>query len=200
MPTSTQSDFRDYLTREEHNCPNRRVRNRMHGGVGGRGCKVPSYPDRQEQDIEGFNSVETPFPGLHVRNDVRSLFIQQVLRALVSAPLLKEPQLRTQHVRGGMRPPSFHARCGNQPPRRSALYAIIESVVANKGGYTLLRSERSRHRPCFISGVASYRFDPSRCIRSHRLNIGSRAGRFGRRPETVKSRRSAGAWKSIPDC
>src|SRR5215831_9685911 len=45
MPTSTQSDFRDYLTREEHNCPNRRVRNRMHGGVGGRGCKVPSYPD-----------------------------------------------------------------------------------------------------------------------------------------------------------
>jgi hypothetical protein len=35
----------DYLTREEHNCPNRRVRNRMHGVVGGRGCKVPSYPD-----------------------------------------------------------------------------------------------------------------------------------------------------------
>src|SRR5215813_1467171 len=45
MPTSTQSDFRDYLKREKHNCPNRRVRNRMHGGVGGRGCKVPSYPD-----------------------------------------------------------------------------------------------------------------------------------------------------------
>jgi hypothetical protein len=29
----------------QHNCPNRRVRNRIHGGVGGRGCKVPSYPD-----------------------------------------------------------------------------------------------------------------------------------------------------------
>ena len=44
---------------------------------------------------------------------------------------------RTQHVTGGMRPPSFHARCGNQPPRRSALYAIMESVFANKGVYTL---------------------------------------------------------------
>src|SRR5262249_21466227 len=42
-------DFRDYLTREEHNCPNRRVRNRMHGGVGGRGCKVPSYPDLHQR-------------------------------------------------------------------------------------------------------------------------------------------------------
>jgi len=102
------------------------------------------FGEAQEQDIEGFNSVETPFPGLHVRNDVRSLFIQQVLRALVSAPLLKEPQLRTQHVRGGMRPPSFHARCGNQPPRRSALYAIIESVVANKGGYTLTSAVKDR--------------------------------------------------------
>ncbi len=29
----------------KHNYPNRRVRSRMHGGVGGRGCKVPSYPD-----------------------------------------------------------------------------------------------------------------------------------------------------------
>src|SRR5262252_1295046 len=46
MPTSTQSDFRDYLIREEHNCPNRRVRNRMHGGGGGRGCKVPSRHGR----------------------------------------------------------------------------------------------------------------------------------------------------------
>jgi len=43
-----------------------------------------------------------------------------------------------------MRPPSFHARCGNQPPCRSALYAIIESVVANKGGYTLTAAVKER--------------------------------------------------------
>src|SRR5215510_11107041 len=60
---STQSEFRDYLTREEHNCPNRRVRNRMHGGVGGRGCKVPSYPDHTGNDLqEAHGSNQYPSP------------------------------------------------------------------------------------------------------------------------------------------
>src|SRR5262245_708582 len=61
MPTSTQSDFRDYLTREEHNCPNRRVRNRMHGGVGGRGCKVPSYPDQAYNRARQRSLENLPF-------------------------------------------------------------------------------------------------------------------------------------------
>lgn len=43
--------------------------------------------------------------------------------------------IATQHGHGGIQPPSFNVRCGNQSGARSALDVNIESVVANEGTY-----------------------------------------------------------------
>jgi hypothetical protein len=62
MPSSVRLAFHHWRQPQTLNLPNRRVRTRMPGGVGGGSCKASPYPDKISPRLTGQGQSETDIP------------------------------------------------------------------------------------------------------------------------------------------